>query len=110
MRLRTTITLAAVLALGMLPASPAFAQQSKGSRTVVAKVVPRYPDLARPMRLEGNVRMTVTVAANGSVKSVDGTGGHPLLLKAAEDAISKWKWAPAPQETQEVVELKFHPE
>jgi TonB family protein len=108
MRLRT-ITLAVLLALGMLAASPAFAQ-GKGSRTVVAKVVPRYPDLARPMRLEGSVRMTVTVAANGTVKSVDGTGGHPLLLKAAEDAISKWKWSPAAQESQEVVELKFHPE
>jgi TonB family protein len=62
------------------------------------------------MRLEGAVRITVTVAANGSVKSVDGNKGHPLLLKAAQDAISKWKWAPAAQESEELVELKFHPE
>jgi hypothetical protein len=43
------------------------------------------------------------------VKSVRALGGNPVLLKAAEDAINNWKWAPAPQESQEIVELKFHP-
>jgi len=110
MRPRIAITLAVVLAVVMLLGLPASAQQARGSRPVVTKVLPRYPDLARPMRLEGNVKMTVIVAANGTVKSVDGTGGHPLLLKAAQDAISRWKWAPAAQETRELVELNFHPE
>jgi hypothetical protein len=32
-----------------------------------------------------------------------------LLAKAAIDAIEKWKWAPAAQETKELVELNFHP-
>ena len=110
MRLWTTISAAALLVVGILVSSPTFAQQTKAPRQVLTRVSPRYPDLARPMRLEGTVRMTVVVAANGNVKSIDGTKGHPLLLKAAQDAISKWKWVPAPQDSQEFVELKFQPD
>jgi hypothetical protein len=36
-------------------------------------------------------------------------GGSPVLAKAAVDAIEKWKWAPGPQETKELIELNFHP-
>jgi hypothetical protein len=36
-------------------------------------------------------------------------GGSPVLVKAAVDAIEKWKWAPAPQETKELIELTFQP-
>lgn len=110
MRLRTIITVVALLAISILVNVPASGQQAKVPRQVLVRVSPRYPDLARPMRLEGTVRITVIVATNGSVKSIDGTKGHPLLLKAAEDAISKWKWALAPQESEEHVELKFHPD
>jgi TonB family protein len=110
MRLRTTIAAVAILVVGILASIPTFAQQAKAPRQVLTRISPRYPDLARPMRLEGTVRMTVIVAANGSVKSIDGTKGHPVLLKAAQDAISKWKWVPAPQESVELVELKFQPE
>ena len=34
---------------------------------------------------------------------------YDRLLRAAQEAIPKWKWAPAPQESKELVELKFHP-
>ena len=89
---------------------PVFAQQAKGSRPILTKVIPRYPDLARPMRLAGTVKLTVTVASNGSVTSVQAVGGHPLLLKAAEDAIYRWKWAPASADSQESIELRFRPD
>jgi membrane protein involved in colicin uptake len=51
----------------------------------------------------------VVVAPNGKVKSTHVIGGSPLLAKAAVDAIEKWKWVPAPQETKELIELNFHP-
>ena len=61
------------------------------------------------MNLEGTVKLTVTVTPNGSAKSVQAVGGSPLLIKAAEDAVPPWKWAPAPQESQELVVLRFTP-
>ena len=110
MRPQTAITLAVLCALGISFSAPVFAQQARGPRQIISEVVPRYPDLARPMRLEGAVKVTVTVAPSGSVKSVKAVGGHPLLLKAAEDAIQKWKWAPAPEDSQELIELRFRPD
>jgi TonB family protein len=72
-------------------------------------MIPHYPELARPLHLEGTVKLVVVVAPNGSVKSIQAVGGNPLLLKAAEDAIHMWKWAPAPQESQELVVMRFSP-
>lgn len=109
MRRLANITLAGCCLLVVFFSSNSFAQQGKGSRPIVAKVMPIYPELARPMKLEGTVKVSVVVEPNGNPKSVQGTGGHPLLLKAAQDAVSKWRWAPANQQTTEYVELRFHP-
>jgi protein TonB len=109
MRRRIAITLAVLLMTGIYPLQNAHAQQTSSSRAIVSKIAPRYPDLARPLRLEGTVKVDVVVAPNGAVKSMRPLGGSPILIKAAQDAIDKWKWAPASQETTELVELHFRP-
>jgi len=43
------------------------------------------------------------------VKSVELKGGNPVLGRAAQNAIYKWKWAPAPHQTREPIEVKFQP-
>ena len=88
-----------------------FAQQdqTEASRKVVRRVDPLYPALARTMKVSGNVRLDVLVAGNGTVRSVEITGGHPVLAQAAMGAIEKWKWEPAGHETHETVEVKFNP-
>ena len=110
MRRRIALTLAVLLMTGIFPLERARAQQSAAARPIVNKILPRYPDLARPMRLEGSVKVNVLVAANGTVKSMRAVGGSPILLKAAQDAIDKWRWAPGSQETSELIELHFKPE
>jgi outer membrane biosynthesis protein TonB len=47
---------------------------------------------------------------DGSVRTVDIKGGHPVLAQAAVIAVRKWRWEPAPRESRESVELKFDPE
>jgi TonB family protein len=87
---------------------PASTQEPPAAgRKIVTRVSPQYPNLARNMNLQGNVKADVLVAPNGTVKSVEIKGGHPLLGQAAQNAIREWKWEPAPRETHEVVELKF---
>lgn len=104
------IALVVLCTAALVLSRPVLAQQTKVPRQILTKVIPRYPDLARPLRLEGTAKVTVTVAPNGSVRSVQPVGGHPLLLKAAEDAIYKWKWSSASEESQELIELRFHPD
>ena len=89
---------------------PAFAQDSgtsRHAREVVRRVAPDYPELAKRLRISGVVKLRATVAPNGSVKSVESLGGNPVLLKAAQDAVRDWKYAPAPDETRELIELTF---
>jgi len=108
-------TLAALIALSFgvivfsAPFSRAQEEQPEGKRAIVNRVVPIYPDLARRAQIHGTVRVGVVVAPSGKAKFTQVIGGNPLLAKAAVDAIEKWKWAPAAQETKELVELNFHP-
>ena len=60
------------------------------------------------MKLGGTVRVIAVVAADGNVKSVEPVGGSPVLIKAAEDAVAKWRFAPG-AESRESVELHFNP-
>jgi len=69
-------TIARLFVFGMLVVAPILSRaqqsdQSEGNRKVVARVAPRYPELARTMNLRGLVKVEAVVAANGTVKSVD---------------------------------------
>jgi TonB family protein len=82
--------------------------ENENGRKIIRKTAPSYPEIARKMGLGGTVRVMATVAADGSVKSVEPMGGGPVLIKAAEDAVSKWKFSPG-GETRELVEIHFTP-
>lgn len=60
------------------------------------------------MNLGGTVKVVAVVAPDGSVKKVDPVGGSPILVQAAQSAISQWKYAPG-SESKETVELHFTP-
>ena len=93
----------------LVPASFAQQEHSEGSRRILTRVMPQYPEMARTMNLRGNVKAEALVEPNGVVKSVEVRGGHPVLVRAAQDAIYKWKWAPAAHETHEPIEVRFDP-
>jgi TonB family protein len=84
-------------------------ETSEGNRQVVTRVNPLYPSLARGTKLPGSVKVEAVVAPDGSAETAAIKGGHPLLAQAAHDAVEKWKWAPAPKETRELIEVKFNP-
>jgi len=93
-------------------AQPAHGQeeQTASKRKVVSKVTPNYPDMARSLRIKGAVRIEAVVAPNGTPKSTQVLGGHPLLAQAADQAIRKWRWEAASSETKELVEVRFDPD
>lgn len=102
--------IALLVCLLLLRAATTLAQETivDGSRKIVSRAAPIYPELARKMGLEGMVRMQVMVTADGSVQSVQTIGGNPVLAKAAEDCVYKFRWAPAPEASKVLVEMKFH--
>jgi len=108
---RPAVALLALL-LGAVVLFPTFSlaqDQPEAKRKIVSKEVPVYPELARRLQISGTVRVEAVVAPNGKVKFTTVLGGSPVLAMAAVDSIGKWKWAPAPQESKELIELNFHP-
>jgi TonB family protein len=98
------LTLVTVMAIGTRPASAV----EESSRKVKTKVSPAYPDLAKRMNVTGTVKVQVVVGTNGTVKSTKVIGGHPLLVESSLDAIKKWKYEPATEETTTTVEFVFN--
>lgn len=97
-------------ALIVVPGRMRAQETPESTRKIVNRVVPTYPEMARTMNLKGNVKVEAVVAPSGAVKSVEIKGGHPVLAKSAENAVSKWKWESAARETRELVEIKFNPQ
>ncbi|MGA7138518.1 MAG: energy transducer TonB [Terriglobales bacterium] len=89
--------------------SPKAWGQEETTRKIKARVEPVYSDLARRMKITGTVKVRVIVAANGSVKTASLIGGHPVLANAALDAVKRWHFEAAPQESTEIVEFRFDP-
>ena len=105
------LAIATALAGVALVSSPVRAQQpDELTRKVKFKMSPTYPDVARRMNIAGVVKIAVVVAPNGTLKNTKVVGGHPLLVSAALDALKKWKFEPAAEESSGVVEFKFEPQ
>ena len=103
-----TATFAAVIAMSSLSPSRLWAQDEL-PRKVKSRVSPVYPTLAKQMNISGVVKVQITVAPNGTVKTTKLVGGHPLLANAALDAVKKWRFETGPEDTTGIVEFKFDP-
>ena len=97
-----------LLLFGAAIATLAQETEGAGIRKIVSQARPVYPDLARKNGIQGSVKLLVTVAPGGTVKSVQTLGGNPVLAKAAEDSVYKFRWMPTQQESKELVEMRFH--
>jgi TonB family protein len=104
MRRVGSLIVAAALAAGLFTWTDTA--QAAGRRAV-DKVPAVYPELAKRNRIRGVVKVEVVVRENGTVKSAKVLGGSPVLVDSAADAVRKWKFEPASQETTEVVQIEF---
>jgi TonB family protein len=109
-RVATAVFLALLSISFLVPAGFGQQEQSESNRKILNRVTPQYPAMARTLNLRGSVKAEAVVQPNGMVKAVEVKGGHPVLVRAAQDAIYKWKWAPASHETREPIEVKFDPQ
>ncbi|MFZ1919580.1 MAG: energy transducer TonB [Terriglobales bacterium] len=105
---RLIVVLLVLFTLEVNAATAQDSEPSRHSRQVIQKIAPVYPDLAKHTHLSGVVRLRATIASNGSVKSIELIGGNPVFVQSAQDAVTKWKYAPAPAETRELIELEFN--
>jgi len=58
------------------------------------EVMPTYPPIARATRLEGTVRLSASIAPDGTVENLQVLSGSPLLTEAAQKAVKQWTYQP----------------
>lgn len=61
---------------------------------LIHRVIPIYPPLARSMRVEGKVHLVGTIGKDGTMQDLKVIDGHPMLVKAAVDAVKQWVYRP----------------
>jgi len=104
----TFLAVVAIIGMALVPGQRVCAQPHP-DRRVITKIAPDYPELAKRMHIQGAVKLEVGVKADGAVKSTRVIGGNPVLVQAAADAVSKWKFEVTQGETVEIVQLTFQP-
>ena len=103
---RSLLTAAAAVVFAFAAVS---AQQTteEGKRKVKSRTNPVLSDVARRMSITGKVKLEVTSAPDGHVKSVRALGGHPLLVQSCLECVKEWKYETAPEESIQIVEFDF---
>lgn len=84
----------------VMPAAPSptpthvFRTSSILEGSLVRRVQPAYPQLARSARVQGPVVIFAVISKDGSIENLRVVSGHPLLAQAAKDAVSQWRYRP----------------
>lgn len=61
---------------------------------LVHQVMPQYPPLARQARIQGTVVFQAVIGKDGTVQNLHVLSGHAILIQAARDAVSQWRYKP----------------
>jgi TonB family protein len=62
------------------------------------------------MHVYGKVVLLVTIDAEGKVLATKVESGHALLVLAAQDAVSRWRFAPNTEASESEIEINFTPD
>lgn len=79
-------------------AAPTVHRIRVGGNVQAAKLIrqplPVYPQIAKTAHISGTVVLHAIIAKDGTVQEVQYISGHPLLLRAATDAVKQWQYEP----------------
>ena len=88
--------------IGKPPEAPAPPRSAKPLRVspgvqlarLVKRVMPVYPELAKRARVEGVVELRAIIARDGTVREIRVLSGHILFVRAAVEAVERWRFQP----------------
>ena len=64
------------------------------SARLIFQPKPEYPPLAKMARIQGTVRLEAIISKDGTIQDLKMISGHPLLVKSAIEAVSRWRYQP----------------
>lgn len=75
-------------------AKPTFRTSQMLQGSLIRRVEPVYPALARIARIQGMVVLAAVISKQGTIQHLQVLSGHPLLVNAALEAVSQWRYRP----------------
>jgi periplasmic protein TonB len=76
------------------PAGPIRVGGDVQMAKLLRKIIPEYPPLAKTARVSGVVRLLGVIAKDGTIQNLQLISGHPLLARAALEAVKQWVYQP----------------
>jgi len=73
---------------------PVIRKSSMLEGNLIRRVQPVYPPLARTARVQGSVVLYALISKAGTMENLHALSGPPLLVPAAIDAVSQWRYRP----------------
>ena len=61
---------------------------------LIRRVQPLYPTPAKLAHIQGSVVLRAIISKDGTIENLAVISGHPMLVKAAMDAVSQWRYRP----------------
>jgi protein TonB len=79
---------------------------------LLRKVIPEYPAMAKTARISGIVRLIGIIGKDGAIRNLQLVSGHPMLARAALEAVRQWVYKPTllngnPVEVIAPIEVNF---
>lgn len=72
----------------------AFRTSSILEGSLIRRVTPTYPPLARTARIQGPVVLFAIISKAGTIDKLRAISGPPMLIPAAIEAVSQWRYRP----------------
>lgn len=76
------------------PSAPTRVSSGVMEAMIVKRVMPVYPPMAKNARISGKVHLMGIIAKDGTIQKLELLDGHPLLVRAALDAVRQWIYRP----------------
>lgn len=62
--------------------------------SLLLRVQPEYPPMAKIGHIEGEVVLSAIISKEGTIENLRVLSGHPMLVRAAIDAVHRWRYRP----------------
>jgi periplasmic protein TonB len=94
------------------PAAPLAVGGDVQMAKLLKKVIPEYPAMAKAARISGIVRLIGIIGKDGAIRNLQLVSGHPMLARAALEAVQQWVYKPTllngnPVEVIAPIEVNF---
>jgi protein TonB len=107
-----TSSLAAIPKLALAQPKRVRISQGITKGLLIQKIEPKYPPLALAAHIWGQIVLKAIISKQGEIKELQLVSGHPMLVPAAIEAVTQWRYRPyllngEPVEVESTVTVTF---